>query len=69
MFIKNGSSMIKKINVKMPAKILPDEVNIYSERPSYSSGTYNKLYGENANIFDAYSFKEKFEEKLRQLAY
>lgn len=55
----------------MPAKILPDEVNIYSEKSSYSSGTYDNLYRKNANIFDAYSFKEKLEilkEKLRELS-
>lgn len=63
--------MNKKINLKLSAKMLPVEVNIYSEKPSYSSGTYNKLHRENANIFDGYSFKEKLEilkEKLRKLA-
>ena len=55
----------------MPAKILTDEVNIYSERSSHISGTYNNLHRENANSFDAYSFNEKLKilkEKLRMLS-
>ncbi len=63
--------MNEKINLKLAARMLLDEVNIYSETPSYSSGKYSNLYREDTNNFDGYSFKEKIEilkEKLRHLS-